>query len=284
MRETPRWGRLWRVAFFMDRHDFTGMSAEDIAAAHVQDLGLQDRYGVRYMSYWFDPERQAAFCLVEAPNAEAAMAVHRDGHGFIANEIIPVDPEAARGFLGLLDDPTATGRAPESAFRSILFTDLEGSTDMTQRLGDEGAMRLLRMHDGIIREALSAHRGCEVKHTGDGIMASFISIQDALGAAVEIQRGFARHNADSEPGGWLVVRIGLSAGEPVAEGSDLFGAAVQLAARLCAHAQPARIMIAGAVADLAIGKNFAFGPRTAIELRGFPEPIVACELEWAAEG
>lgn len=272
------------MAFFMDRHDFTGVSAEDIAAAHVQDLGLQASYGVRYVSYWFDYHRQAAFCLIEAPNAEAALAVHRDGHGHIANEIIPVDPEAAQGFLGLLDDPTATGRAPESAFRSILFTDLEGSTDMTQRLGDEEAMRLLRIHDVIIREALSAHRGREVKHTGDGIMASFASIQNALGAAVEIQRGFARHNADSEPGGRLAVRIGLSAGEPVAEGSDLFGAAVQLAARLCAYAKPARIVIAGAVADLAIGKNFTFGPRTAIELHGFPEPMVACELEWAAEG
>jgi len=272
------------MAFFMDGHDLTGASAEDIAAAHLQDLGLQERHGVRYMSFWFDYRRQAAFCLCEAPNAEAAQAVHREGHGLIADDIIPVDPEAALGLLGRLDDPTATGRAPESAFRSILFTDLEGSTNMTQRLGDEGAMRLLRMHDAVIREALSAQRGREVKHTGDGIMASFVSIQNALGAAVEIQRGFARHNADSEPGGRMAVRIGLSAGEPVAEGSDLFGAAVQLAARLCAYAQPDQIMIAGAVADLAIGKNFTFGPRTAIELRGFPEPIVGCELVWTAEG
>jgi len=284
MRRTPRTGRLPPVALFMDRHDFTGVRAEDVAAAHVQDLGLQDRHGVRFVSYWFDHQRQSAFCLVEAPNAEAAQAVHRDGHGLIANQIIPVDPEAVHGFLGRLDDPTATGREAESAFRIILFTDLEGSTDMTQRLGDEGAMRLLGVHDAIIREALSAHRGREVKHTGDGIMASFDSIQHALGAAIEVQRGFARHNADSEPGARLAVRIGLSAGEPVAKGSDLFGAAVQLAARLTAYAKPGRIMIAGAVADLAIGKNFTFGPRTAIELRGFPEPIVACELEWAAEG
>ncbi len=272
------------MAFFMDRHDFTGASAEDIAAAHAKDLEIQERHGVRFVSFWFDYERQSAFCLLEAPNVEAAQAVHRDGHGHIANEIIPVDPETAQGFLGRLDDPTATGRAVESAFRSILFTDLEGSTDMTQRLGDEGAMRLLRMHDAIIREALSTHRGLEVKHTGDGIMASFTSNRDALGAAVEIQRGFARHNADSEPDERMAVRIGLSAGEPVAEGGDLFGAAVQLAARLCAYAKPARIMIAGAVADLAIGKTFAFGPRIAIELRGFPEPVVACELEWGAEG
>jgi len=62
---------------------------------------------------------------------------------------------------------------------------------MTQRLGDEGAMRLLGVHDAIIRQALSAHRGREVKHTGDGVMASFDSIQNALGAAIEAQHGFA---------------------------------------------------------------------------------------------
>jgi class 3 adenylate cyclase len=272
------------MAIFMDRHDFTDASAKDVAAAHVHDLGIQERHGVRFLSYWFDVARQAAFCLVEAPNAEAVQAAHRDGHGLTTNEIIPVDPTAVQGFLGRLDDPTATGRAPESAFRIILFTDLEGSTNMTQRLGDEGAMRLLGVHDAIIRDALSAHGGREVKHTGDGIMASFGSIQNALGAAIEVQRGFACHNADSEPGGRLAVRIGLSAGEPVAQGSDLFGAAVQLAARLTAYAKPGRIMIAGVVADLAIGKKFTFGPRTVIELRGFPEPIVACELEWAAGG
>ena len=70
---------------------------------------------------------------------------------------------------------------------------------MVQRLGDEGAMRLLRIHDGIIREALARHEGLEVKHTGDGIMASFASVQAALACAVAIQQGFAAHNA-SHPG------------------------------------------------------------------------------------
>ena len=110
---------------------------------------------------------------------------------------------------------------------------------MVQRLGDDGAMRLLRIHDGIIREALARHEGLEVKHTGDGIMASFDSVQAALACAVAIQQGFAAHNA-SHPEPPLMVRIGMSAGEPVAESDDLFGAAVQLAARLCDYAQPGR--------------------------------------------
>jgi class 3 adenylate cyclase len=266
------------MGFFMDRHDLEAATAADVAAAHLIDLETQERYGVRYLSYWHDYARNAAFCLVEAPDADAAQAVHREGHGDVANEIIPVDPGEVERFLGRIDDPTQSGRAAESAFRIILFTDLQGSTAMVQRLGDDGAMRLLRIHDGIIREALARHEGSEVKHTGDGIMASLTSVQKALHCAVEIQQGFAAYNASHEPA--MKVRIGISAGEPVAEGDDLFGAAVQLAARLCDHADPGRIVVSGVVRDLAIGKGFAFGPGGEANLKGFPQPVTLCEVVW----
>lgn len=269
------------MAYFMDRHDLDGASATDLASAHMRDLEAAERHNVRFLSYWFDYERNAAFCLVEAPDAGSAIAVHQDAHGTVANEIIPVDPDDVKRFLGRIDDPITTGRPAESAFRLILFTDLEGSTAMVQRLGDEGAMALLRVHDNVVRAALAEHNGLEVKHTGDGIMASFASVQDALAAAAAIQLGFEAHNA-AEPDSHMLVRIGLSAGEPVAEGGDLFGAAVQLAARLCNEAAPATIVISSVVADLAIGKGFAFGERRELVLRGFPGPVPVCELEWRA--
>jgi class 3 adenylate cyclase len=268
------------MGFFMDRHDLEGTTGAELAAAHMFDLDTQGRHGVRFISYWHDYERNAAFCLVEAPDADAAQAVHREAHGQMANEIIPVDPDEVGRFLGRIDDPVKSGREPESAFRTILFTDLEGSTELVQRLGDEGAMRLLRVHDAIIREALARHRGREVKHTGDGIMASFGSVQAALAGAVAIQRGFALRNAE-DPGAQLRVRIGMSAGEPVAEGNDLFGAAVQLASRLCDHARPGIIVVSSVVRDLAIGKGFTFGPASEAELKGFPGPVFLCELDWA---
>jgi len=267
----------------MDRHDLDGMQAADIAADHMRDLETQKRYDVRFVSYWFDYDRSVAFCLVEAPNADAAQAVHREAHGHVANEIIPVEPDAVLGFLGSIDDPAGSGRAADSAFRIILFTDMEGSTDLVQRLGDEGAMRLLRVHDKIIRGALESTGGREVKHTGDGIMVSFASVQGALAAAIAIQQGFHEHNAPGA-GPPLRVRIGVSAGEPVAEADDLFGAAVQLAARLCGHAEPGTIQVARVVRDLAIGKGFAFGPDDEVSLRGFPAPVSACELSWSDAG
>lgn len=268
------------MGFFMDRHDLDGTTAADLASAHMRDLEVQERHGVRFLSYWFDYDRSAAFCLVEAPDAGAAAAVHREAHGSVAHEIIPVDPETVARFLGRIDDPLSGGREAGSAFRIILFTDLEGSTDLTHRLGDDGAMALLRVHDGVIRQALGRHQGSEVKHTGDGIMASFASVRDALRAAVDVQQGLAAHNA-AQPGSPLAVRIGLSAGEPVVEGGDLFGAAVQLAARLCALARPGTIVVAGVVADLAIGKGIVFGPRREASLKGFPDPVSVCEVDWA---
>ena len=273
------------MGVYMDRHDLEAattaeaVAQAELAGAHLMDLESQARYGVRFLSYWFDYQRNTSFCLVEAPDAEAAQAVHRDSHGLVANEIILVDPDEVARFLGRIDDPTQSGRVAESAFRIVLFTDLEGSTALVQRLGDDGAVRLLRIHDGIIREALARHAGREVKHTGDGIMASLGSVQAGLHGAVDIQRGFAAYNASHEPA--LNVRIGISVGEPVAEGDDLFGATVQLAARLCDYADPGMIVVSGVVRDLAIGKGFAFGPGGEATLKGFPHPVTLCEVNWS---
>jgi hypothetical protein len=80
----PRRGHLrhaHRVPFFMDRHEFVGLSAEEAALAHLKDLKIQGRYGVRFLTYWFDEERQTAFCLAKAPSADAVEEVHRASHG-----------------------------------------------------------------------------------------------------------------------------------------------------------------------------------------------------------
>ena len=179
----------------------------------------------------------------------------------------------------LLDEGTPAPADDGSRARIILFTDLEGSTALVQRLGDKGGMELLRIHDAIVRDALVRHAGREVKHTGDGIMASFRSVKAALHSAVDIQRGFGAHNASREPP--LNVRIGISAGEPLAEGGDLFGATVQLAARLCDYADPGMIVVSGVVRDLAIGKGFVFGPSGEASLKGFPDPVTLCEVAWS---
>jgi class 3 adenylate cyclase len=164
----------------------------------------------------------------------------------------------------------------ETAFRTILFTDMEGSTSLTQRLGDARAMDVLRTHDRIVGDALASHGGSEVKHTGDGLMAAFPSVVGAIESAVQIQRRLAEVSESTE----LRVRIGMSAGEPVTERNDLFGAVVQLAARLCSRAEPGSVLVSSAVHDLALGKGFVFRKRGRQSLKGFDERVPIFEVVW----
>lgn len=269
------------MPLFMDRHELeSDVTAEDVALAHVQDMQVQDRFGVKYLTYWFDYDRHAAFCLVDAPDSDTASQVHAAAHGLIANEIIPVDQSAVESFLGKIEHPPAPGEVvTDSAFRTILFTDIEGSTALTQRLGDAAAMSVLRTHDRIVRSSLAETGGNEVKHTGDGIMASFESVAHGVECSIAILRALEDHNR-GEVDEKIGVRIGVSAGEPVTEGDDLFGAAVQLASRICDQADAREILVSNAVKELAIGKGFTFADRGEVELKGFPEPLRIAEVRW----
>jgi class 3 adenylate cyclase len=269
------------MPIFMDRHDLRGAKAEDIAEAHRRDVDIQDRHGVKYMSYWFDEDRGAAFCLVNAPDAATAERVHREAHGEIANAIIPVDLATVEAFLGRIGDPRAvSGAAPvvDAGMRAVMFTDIVGSTEMTARLGDSAALELVRAHDALVRRGLHTHCGREVKHTGDGIMASFDKVVNSVRAAADIQRGFAAFNADASE--TLSVRIGIHAGEPVEDHNDLFGATVQLASRLCSEAEGDGIVVSELVRELSEidGARFvAIGER---RLKGFAEKTRVFRFEW----
>jgi class 3 adenylate cyclase/pimeloyl-ACP methyl ester carboxylesterase len=164
------------------------------------------------------------------------------------------------------------------AFRTIFFTDVEGSTALTQRLGDAKARELLREHERIVREALKSHGGAELKTMGDGFMASFSSATRALESAIAMQRAFAAHNESAEEP--IMVRVGLNAGEPIAEDEDLFGTAVIMAARIAAQAQGGEILASDVVRQLVAGKRFLFSDRGEVALRGFDEPVHLYEVRW----
>ena len=270
------------MPIFMDRHDMKGASGEDVFGSHQKDLEIQDKYGVKYMTYWWDYERGTGFCLVDAPDAATAECVHREAHGHVANAIIPVDLAAVMAFLGRIGDPRATpgfAASPmDAGLRAVMFTDIVGSTETTARLGDAAALELVRVHDALVRRGLEAHGGREVKHTGDGIMASFDHVANAVRGAADIQRRFAAYNADASES--LSVRIGIHAGEPVAEHHDLFGATVQLACRLCSEAPADGIVVSGLVRELSDedgGRFVALGDR---RLKGFADKIPVFRFEW----
>ena len=264
------------MPLFMDRHDLPGVTAQDVAQAHLSDVAAEARHGVRFLTYWFDPDRGEAFCVAEAPAAESLTAVHRETHGLIPNEIIAVSEDNILRFLGRISD--AADRAPaENPFRVILFTDLEGSTTLLESVGQAAYMVLLTEHDLIIRRALVTARGREVKHTGDGIMAAFDDVPNALRCSLAIQDGFAARASGGE-GPELRVRIGIAAGEPVDHNDDLFGSTVTLASRICAAADAGHILTSDVVHELGGAGGFAFDAGQERMLKGFSSPTRLFEL------
>jgi class 3 adenylate cyclase len=265
----------------MDRHDMQGTSAAEVAEAHRKDLAIQEQFGVKFLTYWFDEQRGTGFCLIDAPDEATAEQVHKHAHGHVAAEIIPVDISAVEAFLGRIHDPKPAGQPSDSSidggFRAVMFTDIVGSIAMTARLGDAMAVELVRTHDALVRRALAQHGGREIKHTGDGIMASFDAPPAAPACARTIQRALDAYNrAGREP---IHVRIGIHAGEPVAHSNDLFGATVQLASRLCAAAQADRIWVSEEI-RAACGDRASFVDAGMRTFKGFPEPVRVFEVLW----
>ncbi|WP_291716712.1 adenylate/guanylate cyclase domain-containing protein [Magnetospirillum sp. 64-120] len=162
---------------------------------------------------------------------------------------------------------------------TVLFTDMVDSTNMTQIRGDAAAQEIVRRHNLIVRGALSRFGGHEVKHTGDGIMASFLSAAGAIDAMVQVQRQVAEHNARM-PSQVLHLRIGLNAGEPIQEEDDLFGSTVQLAARVCAATGTDEIYCTASVMELAGKPGSMFRSVGAKAVKGFRDPITMYEILW----
>lgn len=269
------------MPLFMDRHDLNPgetLTPQDVAAAHMRDVQVQEKYGVRYITYWFDYVKAVGFCLVDAPSPEAAESVHREAHGLIANRIIPVDMKTVEDFLGRIEEADPREARNEIALRTILFTDMEGSTSLASSLGDDRAMEILHEHDEILGECLGSFEGRRIKHTGDGMMACFASVVRALECACRMQMLLSERNEIAKAP--IRIRIGLNAGEPVAENDDLYGTAVILAARICGTCEPGRILAASVVKDLAMGKTFSWEDRGHTSLRGFNEPVHLHELRW----
>ena len=202
-----------------------------------------------------------------------------DGIWLTSDELVEASVRAIHQFLGEGEVAAAGAEpSPVGAVHTILFTDVEGSTALTDRLGDAKARELLRQHERMVRDALKSHGGSEVKTMGDGFMASFSSATKALECAIAIQRAFAEHNENAEEP--ILVRVGLNAGEPIAEEEDLFGTAVNEAARITAAAQGGEILVANVVRELAKGKDFLFSDRGETSLGGFEDPVRLFEVRW----
>lgn len=172
-----------------------------------------------------------------------------------------------------------TDALPEGTV-TILFTDVEASTELHVRHGDDAAAALLTAYEQLVREQLRRHDGVAVKSLGDGLMAAFSSARKAVACAVAIQRALdAAPRAAAEPA--PRIRIGLHSGEVTRTESDLQGVAVSAAARVAAKASGGQILVAAVVKDLAgVMPGVAFANRGRFRLKGFPERWQLFEVVW----
>jgi class 3 adenylate cyclase len=163
---------------------------------------------------------------------------------------------------------------------TVLFTDVVESTATRARLGEEVADELRLTHDALLRDAIEAQRGIVVKHTGDGVMATFSAAVDAVAAAVAIQQAVDAHNRRSEQERFEV-RVGISVGDVTFDGDDCFGLPVIEAQRLESFTEGGKILCAEIVRHLARGRGgYEFESVGELALKGIPDPVPAVEVKW----
>ncbi|MCA1807077.1 MAG: adenylate/guanylate cyclase domain-containing protein [Actinobacteria bacterium] len=198
----------------------------------------------------------------------------------IKREIRRLVPNGALGLLGL-EWPGAEPLGDMDL--TVLFTDIDDYTALTDRLGDRAARELVRVHDRLVRSALEVARGREIKHTGDGIMACFASASRAIHAAASIQEAVRVWNLAEGTPAQLRVAIGMNSGAPIVDDGDLFGTVVNVASRVTDCADGGQVLATDVVRQLAAGKGFLFRLFDTRLLDGMAEAVPLYEVVWQEE-
>jgi class 3 adenylate cyclase len=197
------------------------------------------------------------------PPLRRGTSVEATSQGARLLDVVAEEPRIATRDVKDVDLPEGT--------ITIMFSDIEGFTSITEQLGDRRAMELLREHNGIIRQRIVSSGGHEIKAQGDGFMVAFGGASSALQCAVGIQHDFAARNR-FKPDLPVQVRLGLHAGEAIRDGNDFLGGAVILAARITQQAKGGEILVSSVLKDLCdLSGEFQFEQGRDIHLKGLSE-------------
>jgi AraC-like DNA-binding protein len=224
------------MPIYMDRHDVSeAITAEHVAQLHQEDLKVQDQFGCRGLTYWFDDKRKTAFCLIEAPDMKALEDMHNTAHGQVPHRIIEVQPDIVESFLGRIEDPkknadTELNIIDDPAFRTLMIIELK---QLTPFQSDSDKFRsALKKFNHSVEEILQNYNGKIVKQTDYYYLASFQSVSKAIHGAFQIQLQY-NEGANESVKVKAILKIGLSAGVPVTEKQLLFEDTIKLAKRMC---------------------------------------------------
>lgn len=245
------------MPIYMDRHDVSEtVTAENVAQLHQEDLKIQDQFGCRGLTYWFDGKRKTAFCLIEAPDVKAIQKMHNQAHGQVPHNIIEVDASIVESFLGRIEDPvkaqnTALNIINDPAFRTIIVIAL---FRLSLIQNDSAQFKSsLHNYNNAVLKLLNVYEGQVVKQTEKHFLVSFKSVSNAVHAAFDVQLLFKDFRNDMN-NNKILLKIGLSAGVPVTEKKLIFEDTIKLAERMCKNIK-GEIIVSSEVKELYNSEN-----------------------------
>lgn len=225
------------MPIFMDRHDIPAeITPAHVAEMHQQDLKIQHIYGCKGLTYWCDPQRHNAFCLIEAPNKEAINAMHKHAHGGIPHKIIEVDTRVVESFLGRIEDPDMEGDAghlviDDPAFRVIMSIE---TSNFLHRLEAKQYSIFTQKYHHSVGNTLEHFKGRIVKRDNHSYLVSFTSVTNAVLCAIKIQSNFKYITPKFDPA-IRQLHIGIKSGTPVNDDESFFGRVVNTAQYMCEY-------------------------------------------------
>jgi DNA-binding CsgD family transcriptional regulator len=252
------------MTLYMDRHELGSVTPQELAQAHICDLEVQDKYGVKFVTYWYHYGAATGFCLLEAPNRTAVESAHREAHGNLACEIIEVDWDVVEGFMGRIREPGPGEAWEEPPLRAIVCTNL-GDANLSSRATER-----------VVRQGLRARGGRDIDRD-EGVVGCFPSVVAALEYGLAMQQSFVPL-ASLYSRAPVRARVGIEVGEPVTEGFGLFGSAIETAASLCAVAQPGETLVTAQVGKLTRESGFLFEERGTVALTGTQDSATCFSL------
>jgi len=232
------------MPLYMDFHKNVVATFDEVVLAHLADLEVQEKHHVKYHKFWMNPKEGTIYCLVEAPDRHACEAVHKESHGQLACSIVEVDPEFFKLFMGdghhIDNGPMHhTDGSLDLGYRNILVVSIwnaHGTSPVEARK--------------IVQEKITAFHGRVIKWaSNDNLIGVFNDSVNAVRCAKKIKLELLVQQSEIASGP-VRFKIGLSAGQPLTENSELFGEAVRLALNLCTVARDEEILVSSLVKQL----------------------------------
>lgn len=240
------------MPLYMDYHKIDNVTIDDVKTAHMADVAVQDKYGVKYHQFWINQEAGSVFCLVEGPDKETCEMVHQMAHGSIACALTEVEPGLYEKLMGK-EQKIEEGHvknvdgSDDLGYRYILAASVYGKT-IAYSSKDFGQLQRPLWARKLIVQNIVAFKGRELKwDTDDSLLGVFHNATNAIKSALQIQQELL-HFEQKQPE--IIFKIGISASQPVTENGDFFKEAIKLAHRLNISAQQNQILISSLVKKL----------------------------------